>query len=238
MSRDRTRQRILETAADLLKQGGRDAVSTRAVCLGAGVQSPTIYRIFRDKDDLLDAVASRGFETYLADKTGLEQTDDPVADLRRGWDLHIGFGLANPALYALIYGDARVGVESPAARQASAVLAGQIRRIAEAGRLRVTESAAAHLIHSAGCGMTFTLISIPPDERDLGLSAMARESAIAAITTDATPTDERTQLISLAVAMRAVAPQLTRLSPTEQALLVEWMDRTLAAGGGATTASE
>lgn len=28
---------------------------------------------------------------------------DPVADLRAGWDLHVGFGLCNPALYSLMY---------------------------------------------------------------------------------------------------------------------------------------
>src|SRR5690606_19095494 len=54
-----------------------------------------------------------------------------------GWDLHVEFGVTNPALYSLIYGDARPGAETPAARRASAILARHTRRIAEAGRLRV-----------------------------------------------------------------------------------------------------
>lgn len=58
-------------------------------------------------------------------------------------------------------------------------------RIAEAGRLRVSEERAAQLVHAAGTGTTLTLIAQPEDRRDLGLSAAAREAVIAAITTDA-----------------------------------------------------
>ena len=146
------------------------------------MQAPTIYRLFGDKQGLLDAVASHGFVSYLHGKTALEHSADPVEDLRRGWDLHVAFGLAHPAVYTLIYGEPRPGVESPAARAAADVLAGQVRRIAAAGRLRVSEERAAHLIHAAGCGMTLTLIALPPEQRDPALSVLARESIIAAVT--------------------------------------------------------
>jgi AcrR family transcriptional regulator len=165
-----TRDRIVEAAAALLTEGGRDAVSTRAVCAAAGVQAPTIYRIFGDKQGLLDAVASYGMAAYLESKAALESSDDPVEDMRRGWDMHVGFGLAHPAFYSLIYGDPRPGVTSPAARRAAEVLAARVKRIAAAGRLRVSEERAAHLIHAAGCGTTFTLISLPPEQRDPALS--------------------------------------------------------------------
>ncbi|ONK14010.1 TetR/AcrR family transcriptional regulator [Streptomyces sp. MP131-18] len=231
MERDLTREQISErligAAAGLLAEGGREAVSTRAVCAAAGVQSPTLYRLFGDKSGLLDAVASHEFGSYLSDKAALPETADPVEDLRRGWDLHVGFGLTHPACYALIYGEGRPGVRTPAARRAAAVLAERVRRIAEAGRLRVSEERAAHLIHSAGCGMTFTLIALPEDERDPALSAMARESAIAAVTTGPRePTD--TSPISTVVALRAIVPQLSALTSIERALLTEWMDRVAA----------
>ncbi len=235
MERDLTREqigeRIIGAAAGLLAEGGREAVSTRAVCAAAGVQSPTLYRLFGDKSGLLDAVASHIFESYLRDKAALPETTDPVEDLRRGWDLHIGFGLAHPACYSLIYGEGRPGVETPAARRASAVLARRVRRIAEAGRLRVSEERAAHLIHSAGCGMTFTLIALPDDERDPALSAMARESAIAAVTTEPRGTTDAGP-ISTAVALRAVVPQLSALTDTERGLLAEWLDRVAATAPG------
>ncbi|MBF8184246.1 TetR/AcrR family transcriptional regulator [Nonomuraea sp. K274] len=227
MERDLTRERIIKAASDLLAQGGRDAVSTRAVCAAAGVQSPTLYRLFGDKHGLLDAVASHGFESYLAGKTALAETDDPVEDLRHGWDLHVNFGVTNPACYALIFGDVRPGTEPPAARRAAAVLAARVKRIAEAGRLRVSEERAAHLIHATGRGMTLTLISLPEERRDPALSIMAREAIIAAITTGES-TAAGDGPTGIAVALRAVAPQLAPLSSAERTLLTEWMDRVAA----------
>ncbi|MFD1146451.1 TetR/AcrR family transcriptional regulator [Saccharothrix hoggarensis] len=225
MKRDLTRERIVEAAYDLLNREGREALSTRAVCAASGVQSPTIYRLFGDKRGLLDAVACHGFEAYLAGKTALAETDDPVDDLRRGWDLHVEFGTSNPALYSLIYGDARPGVESPAAERASAVLAKQVKRIAEAGRLRVSEERAAHLIHAAGCGMVFTLISLPPQDRDPDLSTLARESVIAAVTTEPSTTPAKTDAVTAAVTLRSVAPTVTALTDNERALLSDWLNR-------------
>jgi len=225
-----TRDRIVEAAATLLTEGGREAVSTRAVSTAAQVQAPTIYRAFGDKRGLLDAVALYGFETYLHGKAGMAQTDDPVEDLRRGWDLHIGFALAQPAFYTLIYGEPRPGVESPAARAAADILAKQVRRIAEAGRLRVSEERAAHLIHAAGSGMAFTLIALPPDRRDPALPTMARESVITAVTTDDAVAMEDGGTVARAIALRAVLPHTTALTEHERGLLGEWLDRITATG--------
>src|SRR5437660_5036181 len=96
------RERIVTAAAELLEAGGPDAISTRAVAAAAGVQPPTIYRLFGDKQGLLDVVAAHGFASYLATKTIREPTGDPVADLRAGWDEHVELGLAKPALYRLM----------------------------------------------------------------------------------------------------------------------------------------
>ena len=219
-----TRERIVEAAAALLTEGGREAVSTRSVSAAAGVQAPTLYRLFGDMQGLLDEVASHGFGTYLRSKAALTPSGDPVEDLRRGWDLHVGFGVENPAYYALIYGEPRPGAQSPAAVQATEILAAQVRRIAEAGRLRVSEERAAHLIHSAGAGMTFELISLLPEQRDPELSVLARESIIAAVTTDA-PAAEHDGVTGNAIALRAAVPRLTQLSTAERALLDEWLGR-------------
>ncbi|WP_212987469.1 TetR/AcrR family transcriptional regulator [Actinoplanes auranticolor] len=219
-----TRERIIEAAAALLTEGGREAVSTRAVSAAAGVQAPTIYRSFGDKHGLLDAVASHGFSTYLRSKATLERSDDPVDDLRRGWDLHVAFGVGNPAYYALIYGEPRPGAQSPAAREAAVILAGLVRRIAEAGRLRVSEERAAHLVHSAGAGVTFQLNSMLPEQRDPALSTLARESVIAAVTTDS-PAAGQDGVAGNAIALRAALPQLTGLSDAERSLLGEWLGR-------------
>jgi AcrR family transcriptional regulator len=222
---DGHRERIVAAAARLLAEGGNDAVSTRAVSAAAGVQPPTIYRLFGDKQGLLDAVAAHGFAAYLASKSDLELTADPVADLRAGWDLHVGLGLANPALYTLMYGQPRPGASpSSAAVAAYEILGKHIRRIAEAGRLRVPEERAAALVHAVGCGTTLTLIATPEDQRDPELSRTAREAVIAAITTDA-PATAVPGPVAAAVTLRAVLPQTDALTAPERGLMTEWLDR-------------
>ncbi|MFC1434437.1 TetR/AcrR family transcriptional regulator [Streptacidiphilus sp. N1-3] len=218
------RERILAVTAELLAEGGREAVSTRAVGSAAGVQAPTIYRLFGDKQGLLDAVAEAGFAAYLESKAGLEPSDDPVQDLRVGWDLHIGFALANPALYLVMYGEPRVGGEPAAAVAGMEVLAGHIHRIAEAGRLRVGEELAVQLVHAGGRGTAASLIGMAAGRRDLGLSALAREAVIAAIASEV-PAVASPGPVSAAVALRAVLTETAALTELERGLLREWLDR-------------
>ncbi|NKI41206.1 TetR/AcrR family transcriptional regulator [Streptomyces physcomitrii] len=217
------RERILDATTALLAEGGREAVSTRAVGAAAGVQAPTIYRLFGDKQGLFDAVAAEGFRAYLDSKTAREPLTDPVDDLRAGWDLHIGFGLANPALYQLMC-EPRPGAVPPAAAAGADILAAHIRRIAEAGRLRIGEERATHLVQAAGTGAALTLIAMPEERRDLDLSLDAREAVIAAITTEA-PVLADPGPVGAAVALRAALPGATALTDLERALLREWLDR-------------
>jgi AcrR family transcriptional regulator len=223
------RHRIVAAALRLLEHGGPDVVSTRAVSTAAGVQAPTIYRLFGDKQGLLDAVAAEGFASYLATKTATEPTDDPVQDLRDGWDLHVGLGLAHPALYALMYGGARPS-PSPAATAAVDVLAAHISRIAESGRLRVPEERAVGLVRAVGEGTTLTLIATPEEQRDPQLATTAREAVIAAIATDA-PALPDPGPVPAAAALRAALPDVDALSQAEIGVLREWLDRITSAPG-------
>lgn len=223
-AREQARAHIVSVAAGLLATGGRDAVSTRAVAAAAGTQAPAIYRLFGDKEGLLEAVAEYGFRSYLAGKGTVPPVADPVAGLRAGWDLHVGFGLANPAVFALMYGDPKPGRTSPAAVAAFRVLQQRIRAIAAAGRLAITEPLAAELVRAAGCGTVFTLLVIPEDKRDMQLSRLACDAVIAAITTDV-PVVEAPGPAAAAVALRAALPAAAALTEGERHVLAEWLDR-------------
>lgn len=223
-TRDELRLRIVAVTADLLTEGGRDTVTTRAVTAAAGVQAPTLYRLFGDKAGLLDAVAEHGFATYLADKPPPDPDTDPVELLRAGWDLHVGFGLANPALYPLMYGEPRAGVSPPAAEAAFRILRAHVRHIAEAGRLRVSEEHAVQLIHASGCGTVLSLLALSPEARDLSLSVLAREACLAAITAGDTGLPSP-GAVGAAVALRAALPGVTALTEPERGLLEQWLDR-------------
>ena len=225
-----TKDNIVRAAAELLAEGGRAAVSTRAVAAAAGVQAPTIYRHFGDMQDLLNAVASYGFETYLQEKTSREQFEDPVEELRQGWNLHVAFGLANPGFYTLMYGDPHPDAEHKAASRGFEALRMLVQRIAEAGRLRVSVERAAQMIHAAACGVTLTLLELKPENRDLTLSVQSREAVLGAVTlpqttNDAVKMDVQNRVISRAVALKASLSEVTALTPGERALLSEWLDR-------------
>src|SRR3954462_6200800 len=104
---DEMRVRILDEAMRLLNEGGREAVSTRAVTSALSIQAPTLYRIFGDKQGLLDAVAVHGFTTHLSQWTGWTPGADPVETMRQGWDMHIDWGVNNPHVYSIAYGEPR-----------------------------------------------------------------------------------------------------------------------------------
>lgn len=217
---DERRSHLVEVAAELLATGGAEAVTTRSVALAAGVQAPTIYRLFGDKNGLLDAVVEHGFTTYVGRKH-LDPGADPVESLRAGWELHVGFGLANPALFRLMH----TSTHTPdAAKAGEEVLRERIRRVAKTGRLRVSERRAEDLIRAAGTGVVFTLIDQPAGERDEGLADAAWESVCAVILAVRTGSDE-TGPAAAAVTLTAALPDLTEFTPAERQLLGEWLSR-------------
>ncbi len=231
-AREDTRERIVRATAALLATGGRDAVSTRAVSAAAGVPAPTIYRLFGDMRGLLDAAIGVTLAAYLREKTGRASVGDPVADLRHGWDINVAFGLANPAIYQLMYGDPRPGAALSAVVEGGAILHALVARVAEAGRLRVGVDHAVQLIRAAGAGVTLTLLGTAPAERDPALSAATREAILAAIITDAPASETgagvgagRNRAAHRAVALQAVLAEVqAEFTPGERALLTEWLD--------------
>jgi AcrR family transcriptional regulator len=235
-SRDRrpdARARIVRAAAKLLATGGRHAVTTRAVSAAAGVQPPTIYRHFGDMQGLLGVVARETLAVHVREQAIRALTNDPVEDLRRGWDLHIAYGLANPDAFALLYSAPSVAAYTSVIQEGVAVLQGLVARVAEAGRLRVDVVHATVLIHAAGTGVTLTLAATAPEERDPRLSETMREAILAAITVaprakrpTSGPARPGERVAVHAVALRAVLDEASELlSPGEEQLCREWLDR-------------
>lgn len=222
--REVARQRVVEAAAELLAREGREAVTTRAVAAAAGVQAPVIYRLFGDKDGLLEAVVEHGYATFLAAKHADARPEDPVEDLRTGWDLAVEFGLTNPELYVLMYGEPRRGTDSAAFQAGMEILLGRIHRLATSGRLRVDEDLAASLIHATARGAVLTWLSLPDDRRDPALLTAMREAMVSAVTLDK-PAVQDAGPAGAARALRALLPEQTTLSSAERHLLDEWLNR-------------
>jgi AcrR family transcriptional regulator len=223
----RTRQRILEVAADILEREGAQAVSTRSVAAAAGIRAASLYQLFGDKDGLLAALAIQAFNQYLAEKSTFTPTADPVDDMRRGWDMHVDFGLRHPAVYLLMFGTNQPGRRPPAADEAHGLLLKFLQRIAAAGRLRVRPALAATLCQAAATGVTLSLIATPAADRDPEISAKMRETVVSSLITDAPP-DPDSGLASRALALQAaltIADEPIPLRPTETALLGDWLQQ-------------
>jgi len=230
-TRNDSRVRIIEVAARLLQKQGPAAVTTRAVALGAGVQPPAIYRLFGDKDGLLEAVAEHVMATYVEAKAGIVQAAavdgiDPLEDLRAGWQSQLEFGLANPDIFRLLSEPGRV-LHSPSANAGRRVLEARVRRVAETGRLRVSEQRAVALVQAGGVGAIQATLATPVDQRDPGLGDAMYEAVLRQILTDG-PAREGGDTLAVVVAFRAIAPQLDTFSDAEKRLLTEWLDRALA----------
>ncbi|GAA4605013.1 TetR/AcrR family transcriptional regulator [Actinoallomurus liliacearum] len=229
--RDQQQEAILEAAAKLLTEHGPAGISTRAVATAAGVQTPALYRLFGDKDGLLDALGSYVFESYLAEKRGLEPSEDAIEDIRRGWNIHVEFGLRNPAYYALMYGNLRPGRRPAAAQENGEILRRLLERAREQGRLRVPVETAARAIEASTTGAVLLLLAQPEDERDPTPLTGLRDTVIDSIVSTEPAADVRTRIADRAQALLAAVGDGRGADPVvdagfraaEAALLRDWL---------------
>jgi AcrR family transcriptional regulator len=238
-SKDEQQQRILAAAIELLTDVGPAAMSTRAVAAAAGVQTPTLYRLFKDKDGLLDSVASFGFESYLAEKRAFAPSEDVLDDLRRGWDMHVEFGLTNPAVYAIMYGNLRPGWRPTAAQENSDILRRMLERANTQGRLRVPVEAAVRSIEASTTGAVLLLLSQAEPARDARLIRPLRDIVLdsliiappASVGSASIAATRANALLAVIDPQNGVDPVARDLfTPTEAALLREWLTKLGEAG--------
>jgi AcrR family transcriptional regulator len=187
--RSTTQAKIIDAAARLLREHGPAAVTTRRVAEQAAVQPPAIYRLFGDKDGLLEAVAEHVMTEYASSKAAIVEAAsadnvDPLDDLHAGWQSQIDFGVSNPALFRLLSDPTRVA-RSPGAQSGKRVLEARVHRVAAAGRLRVSEPRAVGMIQAAGIGVIQTLLTTPPEHHDPDLAEAMYDAVLAQILTDA-----------------------------------------------------
>ena len=226
------RKHVLDAAERLLDTSPDRDISTRALCDAAGVSAPMLYRLFGDKDGLMRALVDHGFDRYLAGKRAAHAHRDPVTDLREGWNSHLAFALAHPAVYRLMYSP-NFSVVPDAAGEALRLLSEVLTRCAAEGLLRVEVSDAAQTIMSANIGVALSLVTQPDTYTDPDLSYRVRDAVHRVVLTDAAfgprPDDagepDRLTLKGTAAHLNSLLPSQNELTPVETALLGEWLGR-------------
>jgi AcrR family transcriptional regulator len=99
-----TAEALLDAAARLLRAGGPEAISVRAVADEVGTSFRAVYALFGSKQALVDALAERGYRSLAERVTSLPETTDPAGDLvRAGVDGFRPFALEDPEVFRLTF---------------------------------------------------------------------------------------------------------------------------------------
>ncbi|GIE78485.1 TetR family transcriptional regulator [Actinoplanes philippinensis] len=220
------RAALIEAARRQLASAPGGDIATRAVCEEVGVTQPVLYRLFGDKNGLLDAVADDAFERYAQRKQELEVTDDPVADLHAGWTDHMAFAAENPAVYQLMFAP-RAHAAATTYHRILELLEATLMRCAAAGALAVTPRQAARMILPANIGVTLSRIAQPHLFDDPGLPDRTRDAVFAAVLTGPARPSEPDPIRATARQMRSqlALTGTDALEPVEVALLDRWLER-------------
>lgn len=226
LATDDLRAAMIAAAEQQLIASSDNDIATRAVCEAVGVTQPVLYRLFGDKRGLLDALADQGLERYAAVKAAQEETADPVADLRAGWDGHLEFAGQHPALYQLMFVP-RPWSRSRARERVFGLLVSTLVRCAASGALTIEPDLAAQLILSANVGVALNQIAQPALFDDAELSHRMREAVLGHLLVDPGDPGPGSPLKAAALRLRS---QLTlsgagALDPAESALLDRWLQR-------------
>ena len=98
------RTRLLDEAGKLLSGQGPAALSMRRLATDVGTSTTAVYSLFGSKSELVRAVFQEGFRRLGGRLDAVELTGDPAVDLLRLGAAYRDSALADPHLYAVMFG--------------------------------------------------------------------------------------------------------------------------------------
>jgi len=99
-----TRELVVAAAAELLDQGGPKAVTFRAVGKRVGLSHNAAFKLFRDKESLLAAIASAELRRQATSLKISNADKNPLAELKRRLYGYAAWAVRNPARFQLTFG--------------------------------------------------------------------------------------------------------------------------------------
>ena len=179
------RQALIDEAFTVLRRGGADAVSLRAVAGAIGVSPSAAYHHFPDKDALLVAVGdlcAEVFDRHMIDAALSVRSDSDTAAVDRFMALgraYIDFAQEEPHLFRHLFGALCAGM-SPIASGASPAfdtLLGALDTLAQRGLLRPGAREGLELV-AWSCVHGFAVLAaaglVPAEMRDDLLASLCR----------------------------------------------------------------
>lgn len=108
------RRALIDAAGRLLESEGPTALSLRAVAREAGVSPAAPYHHFKDKGELLDAVAHEGWDMLNTQMSAARGAATSIQDKLTNLGVaYVRFAQDNPALYRVMYDSSRDKEELP-----------------------------------------------------------------------------------------------------------------------------
>jgi AcrR family transcriptional regulator len=143
--RDAVRTKILDAARELFAAQGYDGVSMRAIAEKIEYSPTVIYQYFRDKEALVTELCCADFLGLAQELAESQQIEDPVERLLHCGQAYARFATSHPNHYRLMFidplpanyeGSEAAEYKGKPEFDAYALLLGQVRAVAAAGRLR------------------------------------------------------------------------------------------------------
>jgi len=100
----KARPALIEIGARLLADEGPRALSTRRIAAEAGTSTMAVYTYFGGMSGLVREMVHEGFARLQQHLAQVATTDDPVADMALMGRAYRHNALANPHLYAVMFG--------------------------------------------------------------------------------------------------------------------------------------
>ncbi len=147
---------LVHAADRLLAQEGPAALTVRRIAADAGVSTMNVYSRFGGKDGVVEQLFVQGFELLGEGMRRIDETDDPMLDLRRCGTAYREFAVAHPTLYAVMFDRVVADYEpSPSALDTAmgtlVLLAERLQRAMDSGQLRRIEAMHAAAIVWSTC---------------------------------------------------------------------------------------
>jgi AcrR family transcriptional regulator len=135
------RIRLLDTAAALLTSAGPDSLSMRRLAADAGTSTSAVYALFGGKPGILRGLFVEAFTRFGAHLHAVTRSDDPLSDMLALSQAYRSSALADPHLYAVMFGSPVFGFQPVPqdyahAEAAFVPLLDAVRRALVAGLLR------------------------------------------------------------------------------------------------------
>ena len=138
------KQALLNAAVELIADTGPRGFTLREVARRAGVSHNAPYRHFRDKNELLAAVATDGFDRLTGAMTRAATRSRPLERLRRSGLAYVDFALRWPQHFAAMFDAPWDKLDYPecaaAAQRCFGTLLGFVRECQAAGQLPAGDS--------------------------------------------------------------------------------------------------